>query len=262
MFYKFMGGSDEAALLDIFDKAVVGGSVKFGTAWDFNDPFEFKFSAVAPPSREHFDAWHRTHAPERTPRELENAWASLQGSAAPWNTELTPRIEALRNFYVLCLAQRWDSHLMWGHYTNSHRGFVIRYKPDLQDVLRAMPGHIGDGDVVYAHEAPALRWFDDTPDAMGQILSTKPSEWAYERECRFVNSGPPGRPAVFSSVDPQLIDGVILGVRAPEGLIKAACRLRAERPGFKVEQVTSERASYALVSHEVKDNVRTIGEIL
>ncbi|WP_312166763.1 DUF2971 domain-containing protein [Phenylobacterium sp.] len=262
MFYKFMGGVDEAALLDIFEKAVVGGSFKFGAAWAFNDPFEFKFNALPPSSREAFEAWHRKHAPERTPQELENAWASFQGPTAHWNTELAPRIEALSNFYVLCLAQRWDSHLMWGHYTNSHRGFVICYKPELQDVLRAMPEHVGDGNVVYAEEAPALRWFDDAPEAMCQILSTKPSEWAYERECRFVNSGPPGWPALFSAVDPQLIDGVILGVRAPEGLIKAACRLRAERPGFKVEQVTSERASYALVSHAVNDKVRSIGEIL
>ena len=51
MFYKFMGGVDEAALLDIFEKAVVGGSFKFGAAWAFNDPFEFKFNALPPSSR-------------------------------------------------------------------------------------------------------------------------------------------------------------------------------------------------------------------
>jgi hypothetical protein len=59
MFYKFVGG-DDAALLDVFDKAVAGGSFKFGAAWDFNDPFEFKFGAIPPSSRQVFEAWHRT----------------------------------------------------------------------------------------------------------------------------------------------------------------------------------------------------------
>ena len=56
MFYKFVGG-DEPALLDIFEKAVSNGSLKFTSALDFNDPFEFKFNSVAP-TREVFDLWH------------------------------------------------------------------------------------------------------------------------------------------------------------------------------------------------------------
>lgn len=47
MFYKFVGG-DEPALLDIFDKAVENGSLKFTSALGFNDPFEFKFNSIAP----------------------------------------------------------------------------------------------------------------------------------------------------------------------------------------------------------------------
>ncbi|MFZ5700998.1 MULTISPECIES: hypothetical protein [Pseudomonadota] len=57
MFYKFVGG-DEPALLDIFDKAVENGSLKFTSALGFNDPFEFKFNSIAP-TREAFDAWHK-----------------------------------------------------------------------------------------------------------------------------------------------------------------------------------------------------------
>lgn len=58
MFYKFVGATEDA-LLDVFDKAVVQGSIKLGSATTFNDPFEFKFTSVAP-TRDMFDVWHRT----------------------------------------------------------------------------------------------------------------------------------------------------------------------------------------------------------
>lgn len=47
MFYKFMGGTEEV-LLDVFDKAVVDGSIKFASAMHCYDPFKFKFTSVTP----------------------------------------------------------------------------------------------------------------------------------------------------------------------------------------------------------------------
>lgn len=261
MFYKFVGG-DDAALAEVFDKAVVGGSLKLAAAWDFNDPFEFKFVSRPPASREAFDAWHRVHAPERTADERDNAWAAFDGPAVHWNTTLKPRLDLLGSSYVLCLARRWDSHLMWGHYCSAHRGFVIRYKPEVLDALRAAAGHDGDGPVAYSDEVPELRWFADAPDAMGAILSTKSREWAYEEEYRVVFSGPVGRPALYPAIDPELIDGVILGARTPETVIQKAQALRARRSGFSIQRASSAPDSYALVATEHEDRVRTMGQIL
>lgn len=261
MFYKFVGG-EPAALARIFDQAVGQGSLKLGAAWAFNDPFEFKFRSIPPPSREAFDAWHRANAPELTPSELANAWASFEGPAAPWNTEFKPRIEALLRFFVLCLGQRWDSHLMWGHYTNAHTGFVIRYKPELRETLRALPDHIGDGEVAYADEPPTFRWFgDELSRDMGALLSTKPTEWAYEREYRFIQSGPAGCPAKYINIDPQLVEGVILGARAPESLLRQVCTLRETRPDLAIEQVT-QSGTYALATCRVDENTRRFGQVL
>jgi hypothetical protein len=33
--------------------------------------------------------------------------------------------DATQDLGVLCLSERWDSLLMWSHYSNSHKGFVI-----------------------------------------------------------------------------------------------------------------------------------------
>jgi hypothetical protein len=94
MLYKFVGG-DVDALPGIFDAAVTAGSIKFGAAWAFNDPFEFKFTSVPPASRDAFDEWHLAHAPDKTPEQRDNAWTSFVGGSVDWNTEMFPRIQLL-----------------------------------------------------------------------------------------------------------------------------------------------------------------------
>lgn len=262
MLYKFVGGEDDA-LADIFDKAVVDGSLKFGAAWAFNDPFEFKFTSVPPASREAFEAWHQAHAPDKTPQQRDNAWDSFFGGSADWNTEMSPRINLLGAAYVLCLAQRWNSHLMWAHYARSHRGFVIRYKVEVLDELSRQAGYIGQGPVAYRDQVPELHWFSGDPnDAMGPVIGTKSTEWAYEEEYRVVLSGPPGGEALFRTIDPNLIDGVILGARAPEALIRRAIDLRRRRQDFSVDQALSRAGQFGLVASRLDDNTRVIGEFL
>ncbi len=262
MLYKFVGGDDHA-LVEIFDKAVAEGGLKFGAAWAFNDPFEFKFTSVAPASREAFDAWHLIHAPDKTPQQLDNAWDAFAGGSADWNTQMLPRIHLLGSTYVLCLAQRWDSHLMWAHYARSHRGFAIRYKAEVLDELSGLEGYVGKGPVVYRDEVPRLHWFDGDPnESMGPIIGTKSSEWAYEQEYRVVLSGPPQEDALYRTVRPELIDGVILGARAPEPLIRRAIDLRRLRPDFSVDQARSRAGEFGLVASRMDDHSRVIGEFL
>lgn len=262
MLYKFVGGDDDA-LLEVFDKAVAGGGLKFGAAWAFNDPFEFKFTSVAPASREAFNAWHLTHAPDKTPEQLDNAWDAFVGGSADWITEMLPRIQLLGSTYVLCLAQRWDSHLMWAHYARSHRGFAIRYKAEILGELPGLEGYAGQGPVAYRDDVPKLHWFSRDPkDALGVVIGSKSTEWAYEEEYRVLLSGAPGEGALFRSIDPDLIDGVILGARAPEALIRRAIDLRRLRPNFSVDQARSRAGEFGLVASRLDDHTRMIGEFL
>lgn len=255
MFYKFMGGSNED-LIAVFDHAVVNGSLKFTSAARFNDPFEFKFRSVAP-ERDAYEAWHRIHRPEVTAEERENGWVALTGEQADWNSGLVPRMTMLEGLYVLCLAQRWDMHLLWSHYTSAHQGFVIRYKPEIVNTLTALPEFELRGDVAYADAVPDLRWFSEPPQTiLPPVLLTKSSEWAYEAEHRIVLTGPPGREALFHAINPDLVAGVILGARVSDALIGKALALRKKRPNFTVEELTAARDSYNLTTHRVEDDVR------
>lgn len=261
MFFKFVGGSDEI-LSDIFEKAVVGGSVKFGSALEFNDPFEFKFRSIAP-SKEIFDRWHEKYDPLRTPEQLKNAWESFSGSGASWNTSFQPRVNALSGFFVLCLAARWNSPLMWAHYTATHRGFAIRYKAEVINALRNSAEHVASGPVQYQGAIPDLRWFSAPPgDHLRPVLFTKSSDWSYEEEFRVIATGVHGASAIFRTIDPALVSGIILGARAPAALVEKALDLREERPDFSVEQVLSLPDSYEIVAHTVDRNTRVFSQFL
>lgn len=261
MFYKFVGTAGDAAL-DLFDKAVVEGSIKLSSAASFNDPFEFKFTSVAP-SRAMFDEWHRRWRPDLTPEELANGWDSLTGPQADWNSGLVPRMNLLQGLYVLCLAQRWDNHLMWAHYSDMHRGFAIRYKPEALADLEVLPDFQMRGDVTYSDSVAQLCWFGAPPREMLQpVLLTKSSDWSYEAEHRVILSGPAHRDALYHKIDPALIAGVILGARVSETLIQKALSLRAARPDFTVDLVSASRGSYGLTAHRMEDHVRTMRGVL
>ncbi|WP_428333776.1 DUF2971 domain-containing protein [Novosphingobium sp.] len=262
MLYKFMGGSDEA-ILDVFEKAVREGSVRFASANRFNDPFEFKFTTVTPPTREAFDSWHDVYAPEYTAEQRSHAWSAFDGPASDFNTRFLPRAALLAQCYVLCLAKTWGRHLMWGHYASEHRGFAICYTDEFANEFVHDDNFGGRGNVLYSDKVPELHWFEGTPsEMMGPIIGTKSTEWEYEGEYRVLLYSPASKSAVFRTVDSSLIAGIILGARASEPLIAKAIALRAERPHFRVWQVTSAIDSFKLVTRPVEDNVRHFGSFL
>jgi len=261
MLYKFVGAAGDA-VFDVLEKAVVQGLIKLSSVTQFNDPFEFKFTTVAP-TREMFDDWHRTWLPDLTSDQLESAWDSLTGPQADWNASHVPWINLLQRTYVLCLAQRWDNHLMWAHYANMHRGFAIRYKRELLDELAKLPDFEMMGNVNYSETVAELRWCAAPPHEIAvPAVFTKSPDWRYEAEHRVVLSGPVGKDALYQPVDPALVSGIILGARASEQLIQKALAVRAARPSFTVDQVSSKHGSYALIAQRIEDPMRTMRSML
>lgn len=258
MFYKFVGGDDET-ILGVLDR-VVEGSLKLSAALHFNDPFEFKFTSV-PPTREAFDAWHRENDPGRSATELEDAWASFSGPASHWNTTYSPRLDLLCGIFVLCLTRRWDSHLMWAHYASAHRGFAVTYSDGLLDAVSEDEGFVGCVDVTYQDEPPELRWFQCSRSEMLEpVLSTKSTEWAYERELRVCLAGDRA-PALYRTVDPSVVTGIILGPRAPEALRARALAAQAANPSLEVKQVSAGKR-YEMTLVNVEANVRRATHVL
>ena len=261
MFYKFVQG-DEPTLLDIFEKAVGNGGLKFSSPLSFNDPFEFKFKSIAP-SRKEYDAWHREYDPDRSPEELERGWSSFSGPAADWNTRFVPRQMLLGHLKLLCLAGEWNSHLMWGHYAADHRGYAIIYDAEIVKAVGDLPDFEASAPVAYATTVPDLRWFQASPSEMVEpLVFTKSDDWSYEKEFRLILSGECNPAPHFVCIDPTLVLGVILGSRSPERLIQRALDFQSARPDFLVQGIRSNPSTYSLERHDVTAKIRRYGHML
>ncbi len=103
---------------------------------------------------------------------------------------------------VACFSEDVNSILMWSHYADYHKGFVLGY--DLREMLLPNPNGLGLFPVVYDNKR-----FDATSylcyclgfsmglpmrniDMMGhfKLLLYKAMEWAYELEWRLINAQP------------------------------------------------------------------------
>jgi len=86
---------------------------------------------------------------------------------------------------VLSLAENRDSLLMWGHYTDGHKGILIGF--DADDEILAEPSKDRRlARVVYAKTRPSRPNIEDFTEE--ELYFTKSDEWAYEREWRILDS--------------------------------------------------------------------------
>ena len=169
----------------------------------------------------------------------------------------------LGHLKVLCLASEWNSHLMWGHYADDHRGFAIIYDSKIVKAVSDLPSFEASGPVAYASTVSNLRWFQASPSEMAHpVVFKKSDDWSYEKEFRLILSGDCNSAPHFACVDPTMVLGVILGSRSPARLIRRALDIQNARPDFLVQAITSKPATYTLERHDVTSNIRRYGQML
>jgi len=122
---------------------------------------------------------------------------------------------------VISLSSRWDSSLMWAHYSNSHNGFCIGFNIDK---IRENIG--GIFEVLYSDSRYKIR-LGETSEVNFNVFYTKSKDWSYEQEYRVIK--------LFSEADqvlkfdsdtiyltvfvPDLISEIIIGSRASLDII-------------------------------------------
>lgn len=150
--------------------------------------------------------------------------------------EMYDRID--RHFGITCFSKKSDIALMWSHYANKHKGFVIEYDlsnltpEDAEKLSFMLP-------VKYDSKRPrldaySLQKFKDSsgnPDIMDlavntlfEVLFVKAKEWNYEKEIRVITyiSDESDRKVGFN-----YIKSIILGVNSSEyvyELLRKLCR--------------------------------------
>ena len=108
---------------------------------------------------------------------------------------------------MLCLAERPDDQLMWGHYASRHRGICFGFDTGVSPFNQALR-------VAYCEVRPTFRGLERVEEKMHQMiwsaLTTKPVHWKYEQEWRVFMPNHIGA----MEFDPTALKVVVVGALA------------------------------------------------
>lgn len=208
-FYKFRGISD------FTKKIITEQALYFGSADDFNDPFDFLPIFTMDGSRSELRTYLEGTQEGRSRADRRRIAAQImddpkypqyvEGALAVAQTELA---QVRKSTGLLCLAARPDHMLLWGHYADSHRGIALRFKPKKDDGLFASAS-----PVTYQKDRPTLSFVQHNTLMLHKLaLLTKADFWAYEDEWRIVKETGSKGAHKFA---PASLDGIILGAKTP-----------------------------------------------
>lgn len=170
---------------------------------------------------------YRRIAKQRREKIAQGIAGYLPEAAAEVKRNLLDKVS--KEYGLLCLSKRRDSILMWGHYSDKHRGIVIGVDAS-HDVFRAEKGlrpvaYVRERvtfDSTWEERDPRLSVFED------QVIFSKNDDWSYEQELRqfFRLSSLVKKPlddkslGYFMPLPPEVVTSVTLGVRCPVELME------------------------------------------
>jgi hypothetical protein len=169
----------------------------FSPVKDFNDPFEFKFveDISIPNNREALVEWlmhdkasqseidYLKQAP--TDELIDGVNKLVQSTKENHNVVLADR----ENTRICCLSQEFQDPLMWSHYTNGMKGFVVIYnqfKTKSGEFLPSIPVDYVEEPPIINFESMKLSNSQDGLELNRKLIATKHSRWSYEKEIRFI----------------------------------------------------------------------------
>lgn len=164
---------------------------------------------------------------------------------------------------ILSLSETPYDLLMWAHYAEGHRGFVIMLD-GLHDFFkdnRPVFGFEKPERVEYSSDRPRMQINDPN---MPAIFFTKGTPWKYEKEWRYLKEiedadvlcqQTNALPVALFRLPPKCIEGVILGCYRDQKLRDNILALRRKHPELRHLRVHEARASkteYRLRIEEIK----------
>lgn len=112
-------------------------------------------------------------------------------------------------FGISCLSKEQNHFLMWSHYANSHRGFVVGFdKVLLFEDTSAQFAHM-----LYEEDIPALDLFEDTFTHFAKLVGTKSTTWKHENEYRLTKANFAKQSVALRA---ETIVEIIFGCKMPE----------------------------------------------
>ncbi len=90
---------------------------------------------------------------------------------------------------IISLSKRWDSTLMWSHYTNSHKGFCVGFDTST-DYFKLYEKFSNDDKiylpVIYSNNRIKIPINKQGDEIDVNVVLTKSTDWEYEQEKRLI----------------------------------------------------------------------------
>ena len=124
-------------------------------------------------------------------------------AAATFTDEVIDQLD--HNYGILALSNRWWSTLMWSHYAEKHRGFVVGFDAT-HPFFQAASEYANEcgplEEVTYAKRRLSEIPKDLTPEVRKALFMRKDQDWLYEGEYRLVRPAA-GMHLVGNDMDPR-----------------------------------------------------------
>jgi hypothetical protein len=214
--YKYLPFSEGAL------KTLLDGTIKFTCPLDFNDPFDclpyYDKYSIEQYARSRPDLLKaagdlRGLSPSQRLQQKGQFVARLRNRVADGSFAA----DLLRRVGVVSLSRDALSILMWSHYADFHRGFVLEFRiPTMgtHEDLRLSTSRLLPFPVEYSAERPHIKIGTELPrDLVPKIVLTKSLDWEYEAEERVVDQERGA--GIFTYSRDDILCSVIAGMRMP-----------------------------------------------
>jgi hypothetical protein len=211
------------------------GLIRFTQPAALNDPFELRpnLSEV----RRFFDGLHRNaNGISPTASDVLGTQEAISETFGRWNEDNAS------DLVFLSLSKNQNNLLMWSHYCDSHRGFVIGFDANHPFFTHAVNGSRSALQKVnYSRYRPVVPAPDQNPEQFfkeNTSLLTKSHHWKYEEELRMcaspkaanrVQPGPNGHPIYLFTFPKESVAEVILGYRMATDIRKTITAVVREK---------------------------------
>lgn len=142
-----------------------------------------------------------------------------------------------RDYGVLSLSKRWNSILMWSHYSDSHKGYCIGFN---WEKLRKHSVHFRSDRIYYSDDYPHIDPLEqDHMVNAWKRWQYKAKDWEYEKEYRIVKGLHMGDEERLYNFPDDYVAEIILGLNIEPSAKKEIVDIAKEKgvPVFQIKRV-------------------------
>ena len=193
-FYKYRSFNDDHLKLLQQNELYFPSPNKFDDPYDCRIPIRYDCEAPEDKRYSYWKQFNETHYPQLTPIEIEALTKSTCEAIRTKPDEVRANGVRLSEIFlehigVYCVCDDYKNILLWSHYSDAHRGFLVGFDGIYLSISAAQnqPYPIAMYPVRYNHIYPNLNPYSMTLDQLLQgALCTKSDNWLYQHEYRFI----------------------------------------------------------------------------